>query len=432
MRYKVWSSIVLLFVIIVVVGGCMKPSSSSSNQIGMQQQLNDQVGAVQAGESGESNQADISTDYTSFDSVAVLLDELTVEEKIGQLIMVGIDGTVVNTNTREFINTYHVGGFIFYKDNIRDSEQALSLFNQLRKDNMNSKVPLFLSIDEEGGRVTRMPSELLKAPSAAVIGKIGNVNAASDIGISIGAKLKSFGINMNFAPVLDIDSNPNNPVIGDRSYGNTADVVSNMGIAMMNGLRQQGVIPVVKHFPGHGDTSVDSHLGLPVVEHEIERLHELELQPFVDAISEGVDVVMIAHILLPKLDPNHPSSFSKVIINDLLRDELGFEGVVISDDMTMGAITENYSIEESAVEFIKAGGNIILVGHEYNKEKAVIEAVTKAVLEGDISEDILNDRVYAVLKLKEKYGVHDDPAKGADVKLLNKQLQEVLNKYGIQ
>lgn len=434
MRHTIWSSMVLLLIIAIVAGGCMSMSSSSFSHSNETQQTEEQGGLGQAGESDSDESAPVEepAEPAPFDPVAELLDELTIEEKIGQLLLVGMDGTAVNSQTRELINTYHVGGFIFYKDNIQNSEQALSLFNQLHKDNAKAKVPLFLSIDEEGGRVTRMPNEFLRVPSAMKIANTGIVDAATEFGVSIGVKLNAFGINMDFAPVLDINSNPDNPVIGDRSFGHEAELVSNMGVAMMKGIREQGVIPVVKHFPGHGDTSVDSHLGLPIVEHDIDRLRKLELQPFKAAISEGADVVMMGHILLPQLDPAYPASFSQMIIQDLLRKELGFEGVVMTDDMTMGAITENYSMEEAAVQFIQAGGNIVLVGHDFSKAKAVIEAVTKAVLEGEISEEVLNERVYTVLRLKEKYKLSDKPAKGPDLKALNKQLQELLNKYGMK
>ncbi|MNO29707.1 putative lipoprotein YbbD precursor [compost metagenome] len=430
MKRSMWFSFLIVMVIAIVIGGCTQGSGPASNG-----QAGDAKGQGQNQEinpHNESNAANETDDSPPSDPIQELLDQMTTAEKIGQLVLVGMDGTTTNANTRELIENYHVGGFIFYKDNIKDSSQALALFNQLKSDSRNLKVPLFLSIDEEGGRVTRLPNEFLKVPSAAKIGATGKVEAATEIGTVMGRQLHGFGLNMDFAPVLDINSNPGNPVIGDRSFGDNADVVSKMGVAVMKGLSQQGIIPVVKHFPGHGDTSVDSHLGLPVVEHDLERLRKLELVPFQNAIAEGADVVMIAHLLLPKLDPDHPASFSKAIIHDLLRGELGFEGVVISDDMTMGAITENYNMDEAAVEFIASGGNIVLIGHDYNKEKAVIEAITTAVKSDVITEEMLDDRVYDVLRLKEKYGIHAASAKGADVKSINKQLKAALEKYGVK
>ncbi|AOZ94820.1 glycoside hydrolase family 3 [Paenibacillus crassostreae] len=361
------------------------------------------------------------------DTVQDLLNSMSTEEKIGQLVVVGMDGTMNNEDNQAFIEDYHVGGFIFYKDNIETIQQALSLFNELKLVNEVNKIPLWMSIDEEGGRVTRMPDEFLELPTNQVIGKKNDPVLSNKIGQILGRELLGFGLNMNFAPVLDIHSNPNNPVIGNRSFGDGAELVSALGIATMQGLQSQGVVPVVKHFPGHGDTSVDSHIGLPVIEHDLERLRKLELIPFQNAINEGADVVMIAHLLLPKVDADYPASFSKIVISDILRDELGFNGVIITDDMTMGAIAENYDLGQTSVQSVLAGTNIVLVGHDVQKVIAVIQALTDAVENGKISEDVLNNRVYAILKLKEKVGINNDPAVGPDVEKLNKDIRNILD-----
>ncbi|GGH34281.1 beta-N-acetylhexosaminidase [Paenibacillus segetis] len=420
---------VCLLVILSV--GLMVGCSSQNNPSGMVKPTPSNSQDPQGGEVTEPTPTEPS-ELT--DPIKEQLKTLSTAEKVGQLVLVGMEGTKPDSSALELIETYQVGGFIFYKDNIKDSASALSLFNELKLANVNAdhSIPLFMSVDEEGGRVTRMPKEFTKVPTAAKIGEAGSTELANGIGQAIGTQLSGFGLNMDFAPVLDVNSNPDNPVIGDRSYGDTAEIVSEMGIAAMKGLDSQGVVPVVKHFPGHGDTSVDSHLGLPVVNHGIDRLRNLELRPFKDAIAEGVDVVMIAHLLMPKLDPDHPASFSKIVINDLLREELGFEGVVISDDMTMGAIAEHYEIGEVAVQFIQAGGNIVLIGHDYEKERAVINALTEAVEQGTISEDMLDERVYAILKLKQKYQLSDEPAKGPDVKEINAELSRLLKDYGLK
>jgi beta-N-acetylhexosaminidase len=366
------------------------------------------------------------------DPIMDQLNTLSLTEKIGQLVLVGVDGTKKDSFAQELVKSYAVGGFIFYKNNIVDPAQALSFFNDLKTANKDNKVPLFMSVDEEGGRVSRVPEPLDKVPAAIKIGATGNATLAHGIGEVLGSQLAGFGLNMDFAPVLDVNSNPNNPVIGDRAFGTTADVVSKLGIAVMKGIEDQRVIPVVKHFPGHGDTSVDSHIGLPVVQHDLERLRKLELLPFKEAIAQGADVVMIAHLLMPKLDPDYPASFSSKIIHDLLREELGFQGVVISDDMTMGAIAQNYDLDQAAVKFIQAGGNILLVGHDYDKERAVIEALTNAVKNGSITEDMLNERVYAILKLKHKYNINDHSAQGPDSKEINAKLKDLLKKYDVK
>lgn len=361
------------------------------------------------------------------DAVTELLNSMTVKEKIGQLVLVGIEGTTMDDTSRRLLKDYHVGGIILFKDNIESAQQSVDLLNELKKANAANPVPLWLSIDEEGGRVTRFPDEYVKLPSSGKIGRSDDLTLTKQVGGLIAQKVSGVGINMVFAPVLDIDSNPNNPVIGDRSFGTTAETVSVQGIASMKGIQENGVVPVVKHFPGHGDTSVDSHLGLPVVDHDLKRLHELELVPFQQAIDEGADVVMVAHLLMKSIDPDTPSSYSKPVINDLLREEMGFKGVVITDDMTMGAISGSTDVGEASVKSVVAGSNMILIGHEYALEEAVIQALTEAVDSGVIPEEMLNDRVRATLALKHKYQLSDEPVKAPDVKSLNQETKAVLD-----
>lgn len=439
---KIGKTGLALLLAVMLLAGCggnrnevqpAKPGEGTSNQQAQQGSggASEDPGASKGnGQDGGNDQGDVH--QVPNDPALELLGKMNTDEKIGQLVLVGMDGTATNDATRELIESYHVGGFIFYKNNIENAKQALKLFNDLKAANQSNPVPLWMSVDEEGGRVTRMPKEFAKVPTAKAIGSKNSEALSQGIGAVLGRELSGFGLNMDFAPVLDINSNPNNPVIGDRSFGNKADVVSRLGIATMEGIRKEGVVPVVKHFPGHGDTSVDSHIGLPVVNHDLSRLRKLELIPFKEAVENKADVVMIAHLLMPKLDPDHPASFSKKVITDLLRNELGFQGVVISDDMTMGAIEKNYEIGKASVEAILAGGNIVLVGHDAEKEKTAIRALKKAVADGTIPEDVLNNRVYAILKLKQAYGLTDRPASGPDVQSINKDLTALLQTYGLR
>ncbi|WP_240420549.1 beta-N-acetylhexosaminidase [Paenibacillus periandrae] len=364
------------------------------------------------------------------DKVLEQIKKMSINEKVGQLVVVGMEGLTVNDQTTQLISEYHVGGFIFFKVNLKDTPQALALFNSLKSTNESvTGIPLLLSVDEEGGRVSRLPDELKKLPTNAAIGKINNGEFSREIGAVLGKELKSFGLNTDFAPVLDVFSNPNNTVIGDRSFGNQADVVSRLGVATMQGIESAQVVAVVKHFPGHGDTAVDSHLGLPVVNHDLAHLRQLELVPFASAINNGADAVMVAHLLMPKLDEAHPASFSKAVITDLLRKEMGFNGVVFSDDMTMGAITQNYDIGQAAVESVLAGGDIVLVGHSFDQQVQVIQALRSAVSNGTIPESVLHASVARILKLKEKYHLSNSKAEEPDIKGLNANLSELLGKY---
>ncbi|MEJ8304887.1 beta-N-acetylhexosaminidase [Saccharibacillus sacchari] len=331
---------------------------------------------------------------------------MTLDEKIGQMLIAGVNGTKLRAEDRALLHDYGVGGVILYANNIDSAAQTQSLIASIQAANPDEKRPLFVSVDQEGGRVARLKG-VDKIPTAGNVGKQNDAAYARSIGEQLGDQLLSQGFNLDYAPVLDVNSNPDNPVIGDRSFGSSAALVSKLGIAVMQGLESKKIIPVVKHFPGHGDTSVDSHISLPVVNKSLGDLDKLELIPFKKAISEGADVVMIAHILLPKLDSKYPSSLSKAVITDLLRERLGFGGVVITDDLTMGAITENYGLGEAAVHAVQAGSDILLVAHGADNAISVIEAVKQAVASGQISEQRIDESVTRILALKQKYLLND-------------------------
>ncbi len=350
---------------------------------------------------------------------------MSLDEKIGQMVIVGLDGYSADEHARQMIEEYNVGGFILFKSNIQNSNQMLELLNSLKNINRANKVPLFLSVDEEGGRVSRLPDEFLKIPSNKTIGKLNNSSVSHQVGSIIGEELESFGMNMDFAPVLDINSNPKNPVIGDRSFGTAPDLVSKLGVETMKGLQSQNIIPVVKHFPGHGDTSTDSHVGLPRVNNDLKRLRNFELKPFAHAIENGAEAVMVAHILLPKIDPKNPASFSKTIISDILRTELNYDGVVITDDFTMGAIVKNYNIGQAAVKSILAGSDIVLVCHDFEKQKAVISALKDAAQSGQLPMDRIDQSVTRIMHLKQEHRITDDPAKAVDPKPINEKIRSL-------
>lgn len=355
-----------------------------------------------------------------------LASQMTLDEKLGQMIFAGIDDYTMNEAARKLIVTDHVGGIILYKPNVKDTKQLVSLVNELKKANGGNKLPLWLGVDEEGGRVTRLPDEIIKTPTSQTIGQKGKTQLARSIGQLLGKELNAYGLNMDFAPDLDINSNPKNPVIGDRSFGSNASIVSSYGIPMMNGIQEMKVVPVVKHFPGHGDTSVDSHIGLPIVQNDLNRLRTVELLPFKEAIKNQADAIMVAHILLPKIDAKYPASMSKTIMTDLLRKELGFQGLIMTDDMTMGAIAENYEMGEAAVKSVLAGSNVVMVGHDPLKAEAVLTALRTAVQSGRIPMDVIDQSVAQVAKLKQKYQIQDQAMKAPDPKQLNAEVQRVL------
>lgn len=350
---------------------------------------------------------------------------MTLEERIGQLIVAGVDGKSADAGAKRMIREQHVGGVIFYKDNLASSDGVIRYVNQLKAWNADGAAPLLLSVDQEGGKVSRLP-ELKKLPNARLIGDTGDVGLAEDVGEILARACAQLGLNVDFAPVLDINSNPANPVIGARAFGSGEQVVTEMGVATMQGIRSQGVIPVVKHFPGHGDTSVDSHLDLPVVNKGLDELKAFEWKPFEAAIREGAGAVMVAHILFPKLDPDYPASLSKTIVTDQLRGMLGFRGVVITDDLTMGAIADHYGIGEAAVLAVKAGADLVLIAHQYGNVDQAIEALASSVKRGELTEARLNESVLRVLRLKVEGKLSDAAIGKPQLAPVNAAIAEVL------
>lgn len=375
------------------------------------------------------NAINVSNSIDNNELIKNKINNMTLDEKIGQLIICGFDGYTLDNNFKNLIKENHLGGVILFSKNIKNSDGLINLINSLKETNSSNKIPLFISVDEEGGPVSRMPNEIYDIPSNKYIGQINNEDFSYEIGKLLGKQLSAFGFNLNFAPVLDINSNPNNPVIGIRSFGNDKDLVSKLGVKVINGIKEENIIPVAKHFPGHGDTSVDSHLNLPVVNHDFNRLNNFELIPFKEAIKNGVDAIMVAHILLPKLDKNNPATLSKTIITDILRNKLNFNGLILTDDMTMGAITENYNIGDAAVKSINAGSDIILVCHETNNINTVINSIKLAVSKNIITESRINESVYRILSTKEKFNLNNNTIDFVDIKSINYEVNKVLQKY---
>ncbi|MCX0355266.1 beta-N-acetylhexosaminidase [Clostridium perfringens] len=370
-----------------------------------------------------------SSKQPSKDLIQEKIDNMSLDEKIGQLVISGVESTSIDTTIQDFIQKKYIGGVILFSRNVSTAQQVLNLTNSIKDTNKSNKIPLFISVDEEGGLVSRLPKEFIKLPKNSYIGEIDNPKFSYDIGKSIGKELSSLGYNMDFAPVMDINSNPKNPVIGARSFGNNEKIVSELGIETMKGLQSENIIPVIKHFPGHGDTSVDSHIGLPIVNNDLNRLKNFELVPFKSAINNGADVVMVSHILLSKLDNQYPASLSSKIITDLLRNQLNFMGVIITDDMTMGAISKNYGIGDAAVKSLLAGSDIILVCHEYDNVNKVLDSIKLAVKNNVISEQRINQSLYRILSLKEKYKLNNNPINNLNINDVNTYIKNILNKF---
>ena len=357
------------------------------------------------------------------DPVAEALAAMTTQEKVGQLLVAGIGGTEAGEDGLQAIQDYQVGGVILFGRNVESAQQLADLTNELKTLN-GDNTPLFLCVDQEGGRVDRMPPEVDDLSSA--YDYIAAGGDPLERGKVLAAQCAAFGFNLDFSTCLDIWSNPDNTVIGDRAYGSDPDTVTSAGLAVNQGLEQGGVIPVVKHFPGHGDTGTDSHVDLPVVDKTAEELQEFELIPFQAAIDQGTPCVMVAHILMTQIDPDLPASLSPKVVDGLLRQEMGYDGVVCTDDLTMGAISNTYGMGEAAVMAVEAGCDLLLVCHEADNLTAARDALLSAVDAGRISMERLDESVYRILSLKQEYGLTNDPVDQPDIEALNARIQAIL------
>ncbi|WP_447978898.1 beta-N-acetylhexosaminidase [Candidatus Nitrospira bockiana] len=325
----------------------------------------------------------------------------TLREKVGELFMLGFSGTAVTPDLVDLVKTYHPGGFILFARNLQSPEQAVALTNALQAH--AGHTPFLIAIDQEGGRVSRLPAGFTIFPACAVVGRCGSTKLAYEVAAVTAAELRAVGINMNMAPVLDINTNADNPVIGDRAFSAKAGDVAELGLATIAGLQDNRVVACGKHFPGHGETSVDSHLELPVVSATLERLHEVELRPFRHAIANGVATIMTAHVSYPSLDPQFPATLSYIALTDLLRDHLRFKGVIVTDDLEMHAIVDHYGIEEAAVTAFQAGADVLLICKGRDRAVAAMEAVYRAVKDGTIAEGRLDASLRRLAHLKERF-----------------------------
>lgn len=334
------------------------------------------------------------------------LMKMSLREKVGQLFIITPDpldpsqaegATVVTDSMTQMLQEYPVGGIVMFSKNITSPDQITAFNAGLQK---ASRIPLFLSIDEEGGIVARLARhkafDLPKYKSAGAVGSSANPADALEMGNTIGGYLKTFGFNMDFAPVADVNTNPSNPVIGTRAFSSDPSTAAALSRAMADGLSQQGIIPVLKHFPGHGDTAEDSHSGIAIIRKTKGELEACEWIPFQNATDR--DCIMVGHIAVPSINGNLiPATVSKTIVTDILKKQLDFNGLVITDSLSMGAITNTYSSGEVAVSALQAGCHIILMPVNFQE---AFEAVVCAVEEGILSETQLNDTVRHILQFK--------------------------------
>lgn len=326
---------------------------------------------------------------------------MNVSELAGQLCMIGFEGIEITSDLRKWMREYQPGGIILFSRNLVDPVQIAHLTNDLQA--LAGDIPLLIAIDQEGGRVSRLPSGFTIFPPAATVAQPGSTELAYQAAAVTAKELRAVGINMNMAPVLDIHTNPSNPIIGNRAFGTEPEQVCLMGTATIAGLHDHRVLACGKHFPGHGDTSTDSHVELPVVHASRQRLEDVELRPFQYAINHGLQAMMTAHVHYPALDPTNPATLSPTIISGLLRQQMGFSGVILSDDLEMRAILDHSKVGDAAVHSLQAGVDMLLVCKARALATDTIGAVRRALHSGELDPAGLTASLARIAAVKQRF-----------------------------
>ncbi len=329
------------------------------------------------------------------------MSPLARRRRIGHLLVAGFDGASIPVELRSIAKEFGLGGIILFARNIVEPEQVAEVAADALQ--LVPDVPVWVSVDQEGGRVARLKAPFTEWPAMATLGRSGDAALAERFARALATELRAVGVTLDYAPVLDIHTNPKNPVIGDRALAETADEVARLGRAIIHGLQAQGVAACGKHFPGHGDTNVDSHLELPLVEHPPDRLRAVEFVPFRAAIDARVAAIMTAHVLVPSLDEAHPSTLSRRTVQGILREELGYEGLILSDDLEMKAIARKYAVPAAAVQAVAAGcDGVLICSGDHGSQAAALEALVHAVESEALPGARVDDALTRQMRAKER------------------------------
>jgi beta-N-acetylhexosaminidase len=346
--------------------------------------------------------------------IAALLAKMPLEDKVGQMLMYGFEGAVTSDSWRPLLVEDRVGGLVLLNSNINGPGELADFSRQVQSVSTEQGLPFgaLLAVNEEGGEVLALGVPFTQFPSAATVGRAASPELARKLGTAIGEEMRAVGLNMDLAPVLDVQGDPPSPPIIGRSFGSDPGLVAKVGVAFIQGLREAGIIATAKHFPGHGSAPADSHEVLPVDGRDQQTLRGTDITPFAAAIRANVEAVMTSHVSYPALDNQvvQPATLSSQIVSGLLRDELGFDGVVITDSLTMGAITNTQSAADAAVDAVLAGVDIVLVPGTEDIQDQVRRALLDAVADGTISLERLNQSVERILRMKKQYNLGEVPA----------------------
>lgn len=339
------------------------------------------------------------------------MSKIELDTSVARLFAVGFHETSVTDDLMWLIDR-GVSAVVLFKRNIEGPEQVAKLCGEIKR---RAGRPILIAIDQEGGRVMRLRGKFTDIPTMRDVGRTNDVDLARHVGVVLGRELRAVNIDVNFAPVMDVDTNPANPVIGDRSFGKSPLLVQRMGVAIIQGLQSAGVAACAKHFPGHGDTDSDSHYVLPVLDLSLERLERVELPPFAAAVKAGVATIMTSHVIFKPIDPEFPATMSEKVIGGLLRQRLGFEGVVFSDDLEMRSITEHYGVEQAVIRGLRAGVDLFCVCHNHPLQHRAIDRLIDAVESGEVSRESIDTAGQRIHTLMQNYA---HPAHGGELSVI--------------
>ena len=396
------------------------------------------------------------TQEDKVDMILEKMEKMTLKDKIEQMLILDYslvpyskegdaDATKLSSAVKEIIENHNFGGIILFRDNLVGTEQTFNLIKDIQEsattNNNTHKIPLFIAVDQEGGRVTRL-STGTSMPGNMALGAINDYATTKEYASVIGKELYSLGFNVDFAPVLDVNNNPSNPIIGVRSFSSDPNRVAKMGEAFIEGLQSEKIASTLKHFPGHGDTATDSHTGLPLINKSYEDIKSLELIPFKAGIDKGADMIMTAHIVYPQIETTKyiskktgeeislPATLSKTILTDILRNDLGFEGIIVTDALNMSAIAEHFDKKDAAKFALNAGVDILLMPVSLlNNDGNIndyVDMIAELVNNGEVDEKSIDESVYRILKLKEKMGILEENT----IKFTNDDLGRALKTVG--
>jgi beta-N-acetylhexosaminidase len=358
-----------------------------------------------AGASGEgpSDGGQPSSNAHAADEKASMVSEMSVRDMVGQMFVVSVGGTEPDYYIEKMVRQRNIGGVILFGYNMKSEKQVKSLTGSLQALSMKTEpaVPLLVAVDQEGGDIASAPW-VAPEPAAAEVGSRGDPDEARAVATEMGRQLLRAGVNTDFAPVVDTGFGA---AIGNRSYGEDPELVARMGAAAVDGFEEAGVISAAKHFPNHGPATSDSHVSLPVIHHDQETVETYDLPPFRAAVEAGVPMVMVGHLVYPAIDPEHPASLSKDAIG-MLREDLGFDGVVVTDDLAMAGASGGRPPAGAAVEAVRAGADLLIVSSPPQQQADAYDAVVAAVESGEISREQVRKSVERVLRVKEKYHLH--------------------------